>query len=108
MNAAATERELDLDQAQPGMVLAAPLLDAHGGMLLPHGSALTTATLAALRRRGVERCVVQVEAEAVDPAELARERELRVARLTRLFRHQAEREGGAALLQLLTDYRNRN
>jgi hypothetical protein len=102
-----TERELDLDQALPGMVLAAALLDAHGGMLLPPGSALTSATLAALRRRGVERCVVQVEADAVDPAVRAREREQQVARLQQLFRHQAETEGGAALLQLLTDFRNR-
>jgi hypothetical protein len=104
---ATTERELDLDQALPGMVLAAALLDAHGGMLLPPGSALTSATLAALRRRGVERCVVQVEADAVDPAVRAREREQQVARLQQLFRHQAETEGGAALLQLLTDFRNR-
>jgi len=104
---ATTERELDLDQALPGMVLAAPLLDAHGGMLLPPGSALTTATLAALRRRGVERCVVQVEADAVDPAVRERERAQQVARLQQLFRHQAGAPGGAALLQLLTDFRNR-
>jgi hypothetical protein len=108
MNAAVTERELDLEQALPGMVLAAPLLDAHGGMLLPSGSALTSATLSALRRRGVERCVVQVAADAVDPAVRAREREQQLARLGQLFRHQAGHPGGAALLQLLTDFRNRD
>jgi hypothetical protein len=107
--------ELALEQAQPGMVLAAPLLDAHGATLLPAGAALTEATLAGLGRRGVERCVVVQEAgdaggapSAADLAERARQRELRQARLLQLFRHQSGNEGGAALLRLLADYRNRD
>ncbi|MYN21115.1 hypothetical protein GTP81_30705, partial [Rugamonas sp. FT107W] len=48
-----TPNEIDLQQAAEGMVLAAALLDAHGGVLLPQDATLTAATLASLRRRGV-------------------------------------------------------
>jgi hypothetical protein len=107
MIAGAESREIDLEQAAAGMTLAAALLDAHGGVLLPQDAALTEATLASLRRRGVERCVVWAEAEPVDPALLERERERRLLRLRQLFRHSGASEGGALLLLRLSDYRRR-
>lgn len=95
MSAGATPNEIDLDQAAAGMTLAGALLDAHGGVLLPQDTALTDSMLASLRRRGVQRCVVwcAAPAEAVDPAHLARERERRLLRLARLFRHQGGEPG---------------
>ena len=97
--------EIGLEQAVSGMTLAAALLDANGGVLLPQDAALTDATLASLRRRGIERCVVWTEAAPVDPAELARARALKLERLERLFRNSADSPGSAMLLQRLRAYR---
>jgi len=101
-------RDIELSLADAGMVLAAPLLDASGSMLLPEGSTLTEATLKSLRRRGIERCTISLPADTADPAQRARERELACARLQHLFRHSAEQEAGPALLQMLTGFRNRD
>jgi chromatin segregation and condensation protein Rec8/ScpA/Scc1 (kleisin family) len=105
---ATVEREIDLSLAGAGMVLAAPLLDAHGSMLLPQGSTLTDAVLNSLRRRGVERCTISLPADAVDPAERARQRELACARLQHLFRHSARQDANPELLRVLTAFRNRD
>ncbi|MES2160705.1 MAG: hypothetical protein V4476_06080 [Pseudomonadota bacterium] len=105
MSVTAHRNEIDLEQAVEGMILATALLDAHGGVLLPQDATLTAATLASLRRRGIERCVVWSEAEAPDPAALARARALQLERLERLFRHSAGSDGGALLLARLRAYR---
>jgi hypothetical protein len=99
--------EIELDQAAAGMTLAAALLDANGSVLLPQDAALTESMLASLRRRGVERCVVWAEADAPDPAELARERERRLQRLEHLFRNSADGAGSRPLLERLRAYRGR-
>lgn len=101
-------RRVELDAAAAGMVLAEALLDGHGAVLLPSGATLSGATLASLRRRGVEHCSVLEEAAAPDPAALARRRQHDVERLARLFRHHGAgdgADGGAELLRLLTAYR---
>lgn len=96
--------DIDLGAAIPGMVLAAALLDAHGGVLIPQDTALTENTLAALRRRGVERCTVWL-VDAVDPAAQVRERERALQRLDWLFRNNATGPGSALLLGELRSYR---
>jgi hypothetical protein len=48
------------------------------------------------------------EAEEVDPAQLARERERRMQRLERLFRHSGDDPGGELLLRVLRAYRQRD
>ncbi|MTV40888.1 hypothetical protein [Duganella radicis] len=107
MRHAGKTSEIALDQAAAGMTLAAALLDANGSVLLPQDAALTTAMLAALRRRGVERCVVwrDDQQEAEDPAALALRREQRLRRLEHLFRHCGEHAGSQALLAQLRIYR---
>ncbi len=104
-------RRVELDAASAGMVLAEALLDGHGTVLLPGGATLSEATLASLRRRGVEHCCVLEAAAPADPAELARLRQRDVERLARLFRHHPADDGGggggAELLRLLTGYRLR-
>ncbi|MDN2709275.1 MULTISPECIES: hypothetical protein [unclassified Janthinobacterium] len=105
----AGSRDIALEQAQEGMVLALALSDASGAVLLAQGAALTAANLAALRRRGVERCVIVAEDEAEpDPAaqeNAERERERQLARLQRLFRATPPESPGAQLLALLQRYR---
>ncbi|WEF34766.1 hypothetical protein [Pseudoduganella chitinolytica] len=99
--------EIALEDASAGMILAADLLDAHGTVLVPRETALTEGLLAALRRRGVERCVVAPDVD-VDLAVLERdralERERQLQRLERLFRH-ATGAGSLLLLERLRAYR---
>jgi hypothetical protein len=99
--------EIALDQAAAGMMLAQALLDANGNVLLPQDAALTDSTLASLRRRGIERCVIRCDVPDIDPEQLARERVRRMERLAHLFRHLSEDEGGAMLLKRLQEYRSK-
>lgn len=91
-----------LDATQPGCVLAAPVVDGNGSVLLPAGLALTEAHLESLRRRGIEHLTVVL---AVDPAELARRREKARLRIMHLFRHTAEDPGSQALLHAILAFR---
>lgn len=105
MHSAGKTSEIGLEQAAEGMTLAAALLDTNGSVLLPQDAALTASVLAALRRRGIDRCVVWAEEEAPDPEALARQRALRLQRLEHLFRHCADVPGSQALLAQLRAYR---
>ena len=100
-------REISMEQALEGMVLAQALSDASGAVLLAQGATLTAASLTALRRRNVERCYVVMEA-AFDPAAQAHAEQERVRRLERLavlFRATPPDSAGAQLLSLLQRYR---
>ena len=100
-------REISIEQAQEGMVLAQALNDGSGAVLLAQGAILTAANLTALRRRNVERCHVVME-EVIDPAALAhaeQERARRLERLAVLFRATPPGSAGAQLLVLLQRYR---
>jgi hypothetical protein len=80
---------IGLDAAQPGMVLAHELTDAHGAVLLPAHATLTAATLIALNRRGITALSIVQEVDE-DAEERERQRQLKRAhlqqRLTVLFR----------------------
>lgn len=96
-------RSLELSQATPGMILAAPLCDAAGSSLLAEGTELTATLLASLARRGVT-LVRIAEEERLSAEELAVRRAAVSARLEFLFR------GGddplrMALYKTVLDYR---
>ncbi|HYD81134.1 MAG TPA: hypothetical protein VEC06_15120 [Paucimonas sp.] len=93
-----------IDDAVPGTVLAEPILDAHGGALLPAGSTLTNSTLQSLRRRGIDR--IMVVNRHVSEADLAAEREQVQQRLAKLFRKHADNDKNRLLLQYVTAYRS--
>ena len=100
-------REISMEQAQEGMVLAQALSDASGTVLLAQGATLTAANLTALRRRNVESCHVVMD-EVVDPVAQAHAEQERVCRLERLavlFRATPADSAGAELLALLQRYR---
>lgn len=94
-----------LDQACPGDILAAPVRDEAGSVLLPAGQSLTEAHLESLRRRGVSHLQLQAPIAAVDPAELARRREAIHQRVMHLFRHTAGEPGSSALLHAVIRFR---
>jgi hypothetical protein len=95
----------ELGRAQPGMVLAADLLDRQGQMLLPQGAKLTESSLASLARHGVDMLpLVQAEAvpSAIDTAAV-------LARLDYLFRkndaESADDWATGNLRRYIRDYR---
>ncbi|WLI91364.1 hypothetical protein Q4S45_09665 [Massilia sp. R2A-15] len=96
-------KQLDLDDAEAGMVLAAAVLDHQGSVLLPAGAPLTEALLTSMRRRAIDS--VSVVDDAISSEDLARERELVAARLAKLFRLPAANEANALLQAQLTAYR---
>lgn len=96
-------KEVDLDDAEPGMVLSEAVLDAHGGVLLPAAAALTESMLTAMRRRGIDR--IFVVNDDISEEELKAERERVQLRLARLFRHCGNDGACGALLQQITEYR---
>lgn len=96
-------RQVVLDDAVPGMVLADAIRDAHGGVLLPSGTELTDATLQSLRRCGIDSILVLND--DIPEAELAAERAQIQQQLDRLFRRHADNEKNALLRQYLAEYR---
>lgn len=60
-------QELPIDQAQPGMVLAAPVQDAKGNVLVGAGTALTAMHLQRLKERGFKTVKIQAGKAAAEP-----------------------------------------
>ncbi len=93
----------ELDDAEPGMILSGPVLDAHGETLVAGGAELTEAMLAMLRARGLER----VSVLAAPPAEGDLEAERRYAqeRISQLFRNSGAQPASRELMQSVRHYR---
>lgn len=96
-------KQLNLDDAEAGMVLSEAVLDAHGGVLLKDATVLSDAILTSLRRRGIE--TVFVVDDAISEEELKAERERVQAHLAHLFRKCLGQGASDALLQRVTEYR---
>jgi hypothetical protein len=97
------QTKIDLDDAQTGMVLAEPVVDRQGGVLLPQQTELTPDLLKSLRRRGIPEIVVVDDSMSAE--ELAAQRARAVARLESLFRAVQGEPGAQALKDALLDYR---
>lgn len=98
-------RQIDLQQAEAGMLLAENLLDSGGAVLLPQGAPLTAANIASLRRRGIETCRVLAPASLEDDALKRQRRERALARLERIFRHRDAHDASGHLLAIVRRYR---
>lgn len=96
-------KQLDLDEAEAGMVLSEDVLDGKGGVLLPAKTELTESLLTSLRRRGIES--VWVVNDDVSEEELRVERERVQQRLAHLFRKCRNDAASAVLLQHISAYR---
>ncbi len=80
-----TMKRFPLEQLEAGMVLAQDVCDASGGRLLNEGVELSGATIASLRRRGIEQVMVSVE-ETLTPEQCADRKAEIVTRIEHLFR----------------------
>ena len=96
--------KLNIDAAQPGMVLAAAISDDSGRTLLPAGTLLSESTLQSLARRGVVELVVEHEVTE-DPAKLEARRAALKLQLDPLFRQAGEGAETKALYQAIFDFR---
>lgn len=97
-------KRIPIDEAQSGMSLAADVIGAGGGRLLPKGGVLTAGQLDALRRKGILEINVEV-ADGQDADHLQRERERAVERLSHLFRRVEDEPLMQQLKVLLIEYR---
>lgn len=80
-----TSKRFALDQLTAGMALAQDVCDASGGRLLTEGVELSDATIASLRRRGIEHVMVAVE-ETLTPEQCAARKAEIGTRIKHLFR----------------------
>jgi len=95
---------LPLDQACPGMKLAAHVRDDHDVTLPAAASVLTEVQLDALRQQGVSQIIV-AEADMLPAAEQEAQREAIRVRLAHLFRHTGKTEANRLLYEIMLDYR---
>lgn len=97
-------KQLDIDEATPGMTLAEDALNPRGKMVMPQGAVLTEASIDGLRRHDVTQLSVALpDEEAAKQAEAERQQQLQ--RIAHLFRHCDENQPAAQLRQYLTRYR---
>lgn len=99
--------KLPLDQVAPGTLLAEPVIDEMGRVLVPSGSELTESMLRSLARREIAELSVVREVEE-DAAEREAYRLKRVAELDLVFRHAGEGVETRLLYQAILDYRMEN
>jgi hypothetical protein len=96
-------KQIDTDDAEPGMVLSAAVLDARGAVLAAAGAALTDAMLTAMHRRGI--CSLLIVNDAVPEEELLAERERLRQRMSLLFRKCKAGAAREALWKQVMAYR---
>ena len=98
-----------VDLIPDGILLAQPVLDAHGQLLLPAGAPITRSALNSLQRRGVETIFVNPPTEAgsdngrANPAALQADAE---KRLLHLFRPAMKAGQLNPLFHLILRYRS--
>lgn len=103
MDVSGKNKKIDVDDAQPDMTLAEPILDARGDVLLPSGATLTEAALAGLQRRGIDHVIVVDN--TISDEQLAAERERVKQRLDRLFRKSGTSGNASPLFRYVQAYR---
>jgi hypothetical protein len=95
-----------LDAIEDAAVLAEPVCDDHGQLLLPAGTQLTDSLVASLRKRGVQTVVVAAAPVPPEPAMDPLARQARVdARMKHLFRHALSTGHVNPLLHMVSRYR---
>jgi len=97
---------MPLDAVTDAAVLAEPVCDDSGQLLLPAGTTLTESLVASLRRRGVETVVIAGPQAQPEPAMDMLARQARVdGRMKSLFRHALRTGHVNPLLHMVSRYR---
>lgn len=98
-------RTLPLVQVAPGSILAADILDSHGALLLPAGSALSEGLLVSLAQHGIDQLDIHDDSPAESEAEAASRRQRLAARIEYLFRAAGDNIAMRELQSQITSYR---
>jgi len=112
MNAPVPTLSVPLDELRPEDVLAEPVTDAHGGVLVAAGASISAAMAERLADRGITQVViakpvVQPSLSAAErEAALAAERQRVKARIDYLFRYGLRRNEIHPLMHLVWRYRS--
>lgn len=96
-------KQVDLDDAEPGMVLSDAVLDSQHTVLLPEATVLTESMLRSLERRGIEH--VFVVDDDISQEEWEAECRRIQMRLDRLFRLCRGKGASDVLLERIAEYR---
>jgi hypothetical protein len=96
-------KQVSLEDAAAGMVLAAEVCDRQGNVLLAQGTELSDTLLRALERRGVDS--VRIEDDRFSQEELGALREQVAHRLAHLFRNPHAGTADLLLREQLTAWR---
>jgi hypothetical protein len=96
-----------LEAVQPGMKVAAAVVDDGGRVLVPVGAEVTEAMLAGLARREIVSIKVELEVEE-DPAAREAHRAVIVSRLDRIFRKAGDAAETRTLYQAVLTHRMEN
>lgn len=107
MNGAKLVKEISLDEAISGMVLAKPIVEKSGACLMPACTELSEKSLHSLRNRGVRHVtVVMSPANDMHEQEAAQIDE-KLKRIDVLFRNSHQSDANRALMNCLQQYRAR-
>lgn len=93
-----------LEQLQPGMRVAAAVVDAAGRVLLPVGAELSEASIASLQRREIAQVSIELDLPD-DPAQVEANRQKARAELDHLFRGAGDGVETRALYEVVAAYR---
>jgi len=107
MSAAKLIKEISLDNAMSGMVLAKPILEKSGACLMPAQAELSEKSLDALKNRGVRQVTVVISPGDNSPEQDASNIDDKLKRIDTLFRNSHQHNANRALMECLRRYRTR-
>lgn len=99
---------LPLASLKPGMILAEPIRDRYGNIMLTKGTGLTAAHLHTLEQRGIASALVAPARIPPSDDELAAMRQSTEERLRHIFRLSLDHSGNQKLLETILAYRLEN
>jgi molybdopterin biosynthesis enzyme len=103
-------QEISIKSVKDGMVLAEPLENAHGSLLLGKGAVLTEAFAARLAAKGIQTVCVEGELEKEDISELpvSQANEVQKATLKKLFEGKIVNDSMYMIYNALVRHKNLN
>jgi len=107
MSATKKIKEISLDNAMSGMVLAKPILETSGTCLLPAQAELSEKSLYILKNRGVQHVTVIISSDDDVPEQDASKIDDKLKRIETLFRNSHQHDANRALMECLQRYRTR-
>ena len=96
---------LSIKNIKPGMVLADDLMDKLGRILLPAGTTLTDKILKSITQHHILQLSILVSELPGEEQDQTLERQKKIERLQRIFRHAPEESPANLLLAYLIKYR---